>query len=69
VARSERRAGAHRDDNELEQLVLALRTARGNVSVAARQLGISRQRAYRLMNYLPGLDVDRLRQNRGEHDA
>jgi transcriptional regulator with PAS, ATPase and Fis domain len=37
------------NDQILDALVLALRTHRGNVSRAAAQVGISRQKAYRLM--------------------
>jgi DNA-binding NtrC family response regulator len=45
---------------ELEALGLALRAEGGNVARAARQVGISRQRAYRLMEGL--IDPDELRE-------
>jgi two-component system, NtrC family, nitrogen regulation response regulator GlnG len=49
------------DDAAFEQFLLALRTARGNVSRAAASLGISRARAYRLLEARPGFDVRSLR--------
>jgi transcriptional regulator of acetoin/glycerol metabolism len=39
-----------RKSYELERLIRALKTSHGNVSRAAAQLGLSRQRVYRLMN-------------------
>jgi hypothetical protein len=39
-----------RRSEEREALVLALRAEGGNVARAARSIGISRQRAYRLMD-------------------
>jgi transcriptional regulator with AAA-type ATPase domain len=49
------------DDAAFEQFLLALRSARGNVSRAAAALGISRARAYRLLEARPGFDVRSLR--------
>ena len=48
-------------DAAFDQLVLALRNARGNVSRAAASLGISRARAYRLLDARPTFDVRALR--------
>jgi DNA-binding NtrC family response regulator len=48
-------------ERELERFVTALRLHRGNVSKAARDVGISRMRAYRLMNANPSVDLDALR--------
>jgi transcriptional regulator of acetoin/glycerol metabolism len=58
-------AGAGRspttDDEAFDQFLLALRVARGNVSRAAGALGISRARAYRLLEARPEFDVRSLR--------
>lgn len=54
------------DDMAFEELVRALRQAGGNVSRAAAALGISRSRAYRLLDARPGFDV---RSVRGEADS
>ncbi len=51
--------------DELSELVVALRTTGGNVSRGAAMLGISRQRAYRL---LEGKDVDLDALRRDEED-
>jgi transcriptional regulator of acetoin/glycerol metabolism len=45
------------DDVAFDQLVQALRTNAGNVSRAADALGISRSRAYRLLEARPDFDV------------
>lgn len=50
------------DDVSFEQLVMALRTHKGNVSRAAEALGITRGRAYRLFGARSEFDVSRLRQ-------
>jgi len=44
-----------------EPFLLALRAARGNVTLAAASLGISRARAYRLLEARPGFDLLSLR--------
>lgn len=49
-----------------DQLVTALRAERGNVSRAAVRLGISRARAYRMLEAHPDLDVNALRKKIGE---
>jgi DNA-binding NtrC family response regulator len=49
------------DPVSVDQLVTALRAERGNVSRAAARLGISRARAYRMLEALPDLDVDAMR--------
>jgi transcriptional regulator with PAS, ATPase and Fis domain len=49
------------DDAAFDHLVDALRAARGNVSQAAATLGISRARAYRLLEVRPRFDVRSLR--------
>jgi transcriptional regulator with AAA-type ATPase domain len=54
----ERRA---RDAKDLSVLLAALRTQNGNVVRAASQAGISRQRAYRLMEIGSGVDLDEMR--------
>jgi transcriptional regulator with PAS, ATPase and Fis domain len=53
--------GADRED-EAESLAATLRMFRGNVARSAEALGISRQRAYRLMEGSPELDPSRFRQ-------
>jgi len=57
---------AERDEVDFERLIAALRVHGGNVSRAATAVGISRQRAYRLMQVRPELDLDGLR---GSADA
>jgi DNA-binding NtrC family response regulator len=54
------------DEIAFDQLVTALRAAHGNVSQAAVGLGITRARAYRLLEARPGFDVGSLR---GENNA
>jgi transcriptional regulator with AAA-type ATPase domain len=54
------------DDAAFDQLLAALRAAQGNVSRAAAAIGISRARAYRLLDAHPGFDV---RQMRDEADG
>jgi transcriptional regulator with PAS, ATPase and Fis domain len=49
------------DDASFEQLVEALRNYAGNVSRAAQSIGISRARAYRLLEARPAFDVRSLR--------
>ena len=56
-------AGA--DAVELPALIAALRTAAGNVARASAILGITRQRAYRLMEG-HGVDLEALRKQEGE---
>lgn len=56
-----------KDDQELETLISVLRECQGKVSEAAKRMGISRQRAYRLMDQRPELDVeDLLQEDPGE---
>jgi transcriptional regulator with PAS, ATPase and Fis domain len=50
-----------RDETELAMLVSALRVHGGNVVKAASHLGISRQRAYRLMQASPNVNWDDVR--------
>jgi transcriptional regulator with PAS, ATPase and Fis domain len=47
---------------ELSELVIALRASGGNVAQAAAALGISRQRAYRMMQGAPDVDLGSLRE-------
>jgi transcriptional regulator with GAF, ATPase, and Fis domain len=54
------RAAAEAPD--LPQLLEALRASGGNVARAAQTLGISRQRAYRMMQGRPDVDLDALRE-------
>jgi transcriptional regulator of acetoin/glycerol metabolism len=49
------------DDASFDQLLAALRAAHGNVSRAAAAIGISRARAYRLLDAHPGFDVRQIR--------
>jgi transcriptional regulator of acetoin/glycerol metabolism len=59
--------GARRDDDaELARLLAALRHSDGNVSRAAAAIGVSRQRAYRLMQARPDIDLDGLRGGDGK---
>src|SRR5690606_41731289 len=48
-------------EQELEALRAALREHGGNVSDAARALGVSRQKVYRLIEADPTLDLDNFR--------
>jgi transcriptional regulator of acetoin/glycerol metabolism len=52
------------DGVELPALVAALRASGGNVARASQLLGITRQRAYRLMEG-QGVDLDALRKSEG----
>jgi transcriptional regulator with PAS, ATPase and Fis domain len=54
-------AAAVEPEVELERFLGALRSHRGNVSRAAREAGISRMRAYRLMHANPQLDLEAFR--------
>jgi transcriptional regulator with AAA-type ATPase domain len=49
------------DAPDLSKLLDALRACQGNVARAAQQVGISRQRAYRMMQGRPEVDLDALR--------
>jgi DNA-binding NtrC family response regulator len=53
--------GGDRDEEDFARLLLALRSQGGNVSRAAGAIGISRQRAYRLMQARPEVDLPGLR--------
>lgn len=53
---------AERRERELDRLLHALRQHRGNVARAAAEAGVSRQRAYRLMEACAELDLSALRQ-------
>jgi len=50
-----------RDNEDFARLLVALRTQAGNVSRAAAAIGISRQRAYRLMQAHPEVNLPGLR--------
>jgi two-component system NtrC family response regulator len=56
-----RERSRRRQLEELQRLVQLLERHRGNVQNAARELGISRQRAYRLLDLDPALDIERFR--------
>ena len=45
----------------MEQLLAALRLHRGHLTRAAADVGISRQRAYRLIKERPDINLDLLR--------
>jgi transcriptional regulator of acetoin/glycerol metabolism len=49
------------DTPDFSKLLVALRTCQGNVARAAQQIGISRQRAYRMMQGRPEVDLEALR--------
>jgi two-component system nitrogen regulation response regulator NtrX len=58
-----------RDDFDFARLLAALRRCGGNVSRAAATVGMSRQRAYRLMQARPDLDLDELRSRDGKAEG
>ena len=53
---------ADKEEDEFSRLVDELRRQRGNVAKAAAQVGISRQRAYRLMENRGGFDLQSFRE-------
>jgi transcriptional regulator with PAS, ATPase and Fis domain len=55
-----------RREQELEALLQTLRLHEGNVTRAARELGISRQKVYRIMEGRPDVGLDDLRGGRGQ---
>ena len=55
-----------RDDEDFARLLVSLRSQGGNVSRAAGAIGISRQRAYRLMQAHPELNLPGLRGTDGK---
>jgi DNA-binding NtrC family response regulator len=57
---------AARDDEDFARLLVALRSQAGNVSRAAGAIGISRQRAYRLMQAHPEVNLPGLRGTDGK---
>ena len=63
ASRAERSLAVRRekDTRDLEALIVLLRELHGNVNQAATRMGISRQRAYRLLDLRPDLDVQALR--------
>jgi DNA-binding NtrC family response regulator len=52
-----------RDEQDLAALIAALRMERGNVARAAAAAGLTRARAYRLMEQRPDVDLDQLRES------
>ncbi len=66
-AAAARPAGAPAEPVELPALVVALRASGGNVARAAAMLGISRQRAYRLMEG-QAVDLEALRKPEERHE-
>jgi DNA-binding NtrC family response regulator len=52
-----------RDEQDLAALITALRMERGNVARAAAAAGLTRARAYRLMEQRPDVDLDELRES------
>jgi transcriptional regulator with PAS, ATPase and Fis domain len=60
-AERHRRSLSTRNDADLTSLLDALEVTAGNVAAAAKRCGISRQRAYRLLESRPDIDVDGLR--------
>jgi pSer/pThr/pTyr-binding forkhead associated (FHA) protein len=57
--------GAKREEVTLETFLEALRVSKGNVSRAAAALGITRQKAYRMMDEAPDIDLASFRQSDG----
>jgi transcriptional regulator of acetoin/glycerol metabolism len=55
-------AAAELESPDLARLLEALRASNGNVARAAQALGISRQRAYRMMQGRPEVDLEALRE-------
>jgi len=58
-------SGSRSCEVTLEAFVEALRANKGNVSRAAAALGITRQKAYRMMDDAPEIDLASFRQNDG----
>ncbi|HVJ20042.1 MAG TPA: sigma 54-interacting transcriptional regulator [Polyangiaceae bacterium] len=54
------------DDQALELLIGQLRESKGNLTRAVEALGISRQRAYRLLQARPDIDLDQFRRPSGD---
>jgi transcriptional regulator with PAS, ATPase and Fis domain len=65
---SEPRNQAERDELDFARLIQALRSHAGNVSRAAAALGLSRQRAYRLIQARPDVDLEDLRDSQSNSD-
>lgn len=55
----------NQEEFDLRALVIALRKHKGNVAKAAREVGISRQRAYRLMNSSSEINLQAYRHSDG----
>jgi DNA-binding NtrC family response regulator len=68
-APADARAQVERDDFDFARLLAALRRCSGNVSRAAAEVGMSRQRAYRLMQARPDLDLDEMRASDGASEG
>ena len=64
--RTARARPRRRDDEDFARLLVALRSQGGNVSRAAGAIGISRQRAYRLMQAHPEVNLPGLRGTDGK---
>jgi transcriptional regulator of acetoin/glycerol metabolism len=60
------RSRAPAEEVDLAALLDALRASGGNVSRAAAELGIPRQRAYRMMRGQGGVDLDSMRRDEGD---
>jgi transcriptional regulator with PAS, ATPase and Fis domain len=63
------RPDPERDERDLSMLLEALRKHRGNVARAAAEVGIARQRAYRLMDAQVDLAAIRAQKNESNADA
>jgi DNA-binding NtrC family response regulator len=57
----------HRREQALRALVQALRLHRGNLALAARELGISRQKGYRMLEELPNRELSALRARKARY--
>ena len=60
-AKSQRPGALSRDELELSQLIAQLKRHKGNLARAAAEIGISRQRAYRLMESRGDLELESFR--------
>lgn len=62
-ARSQRPGALSRDQLELSKLITQLKRHKGNLARAAAEIGISRQRAYRLLESRGNLELESFRSN------
>jgi transcriptional regulator of acetoin/glycerol metabolism len=65
-AKSQRPGALSRDEFELSQLIAQLKRHKGNLAKAAAEIGISRQRAYRLVESRGDLELESFRTDPGK---